>query len=369
MPMASQRPPRTNLISCLRLLGDVVLSLPLLDMIKTERPDDAVDYLVPAGMGDFLRCDPRVRRVIEHRRGGGPYLPRVLMRYHTAFGMNGSDRSVISVAAAGFRRRIAQVDPGLPLGERWKRLVLTHPVEMPSGKAVIKWTAHLAHAAGLRPTRCRATVHWTDAHADGVRRLLGQAGVSDGGCFVFHPFSRHPYKEWPMERVAEASDRIARAHGLRPIWTGSGSPRDRDLLRSAAERASVEPVLCPGTLDLNAVTCLIAGARLFVGVDTAITHLAATTGTPVIALFGPTPTCGWSPWNNDQPLDHDFPAQPGSFRNGHISVLQDADAYRHEHRPGMGTQQASSAMAAIGVEQVLAEAAHLLAAASVHSAA
>jgi ADP-heptose:LPS heptosyltransferase len=31
--------PRTALISCLRLLGDVVLSLPLVDMIKSEHPD------------------------------------------------------------------------------------------------------------------------------------------------------------------------------------------------------------------------------------------------------------------------------------------------------------------------------------------
>ena len=51
MPTVGERPPRTVLISCLRLLGDVVLSLPLLDMVKSQHPDCAVDYLVPAGMG------------------------------------------------------------------------------------------------------------------------------------------------------------------------------------------------------------------------------------------------------------------------------------------------------------------------------
>ena len=361
-------PPRTALISCLRLLGDIVLSLPLLDMIKTEHPDCSVDYLVPAGMGDFLKCDPRVRRVIEHRRGGQGYLPKIFMRYDWAFGMNGSDRSVISVAAAGFRRRLAQVDPGLPIGQRWKRVVLTHPTEMPGGKPVIKWTVHLARAAGLRPARCRATVHWTTHHAAAVDAFLAAGGVSGEGLLVFHPFSRHPYKEWDLGRVAEASDRLGERHGLRAIWTGSGSERDRGLLQAAAERARRRPLISAGALDLNAVTCLVSRARLFVGVDTAVTHMAATTGTPVIALFGPTPTCGWAPWNNDRPLDYDFPAAPGSFRNGHVSVLQHAETYLREHRPEhMDMGKPSEGMAAISVDDALSEADHLLAGASVHS--
>jgi heptosyltransferase-3 len=363
-----ERPPRTALISCLRLLGDVVLSLPLLDMLHQAHPGCAVDYLVPAGMGDFLRCDPRVRRVIEHRRGGPSYLRQILMRYDWAFGTNGSDRSVISVAAAGFRKRIAQVDPALPLQERWKRLALTHPTEMPGGKAVIKWTVHLARAAGLHPTRCRATVHWTPQHAERVTALLRES-EADAGHFVWHPFSRYPYKEWDLGRVAEASDHLAATHALRPIWTGSGSERDRSMLAEAAARCRHAPVLCAGSLNLNEVTCLIARARLFLGVDTAVTHLAATTGTPIVALFGPTPTRGWSPWNNEQPIDYDFPDEPGSFRNGHISVLQDAEAFRREHSWQMDMQRPTEGMAAITVDQVVREAGHQLAQRSVHSAA
>lgn len=368
MPERHGPPPRRVLISCLRLLGDVVLSLPLLDMVKTAHPACEVDYLVPAGMGDFLKCDPRIRRVIERMKGGPPYVPRILMRYDWAFGTNGSDRSVISVAAAGVRKRLAQVDPGLPLAQRWKRLVLTHPVEMPGGKPVIKWCVHLARAAGLAPTRCRATVHWTAPHAERVQALLGSGGIKAGGFFVFHPFSRYPYKEWSLDRVIEASDRLARTHGLRPIWTGSGSERDRDLLSQAASRAACTPITCAGTLDLNELACLIAQSRLFMGVDTAITHLAATTGVPLVALFGPTPTRGWSPWNNDSPLAYDFPDEPGSFRNGHISVLQDGEVFRREHTWTMDMQRPTEAMAAITVESVLHEADHLLGGRSVHFA-
>lgn len=359
--------PRTALISCLRLLGDVVLSLPLLDMIKSEHPSCEVDYLVPAGMGAFLRCDPRVRRVIEHQRGGGSYIPKILMKYDWSFGIDSSDRSVISVAASGFRKRVARLDAGQPLIRFWKPLVLTHPTRVPPGTPVIKRNLHLARSAGLHPTRCHASVHWTAQHEAQVAQLLRDAGIEAGGHFVVHPFSRHPYKEWDLSRVAEASDRIARGHGLRPVWTGSGSERDRTLLEQAAARAEVTPLVCAGTLDLNAVTCLIAGARLYIGVDTGISHFAATTGTPMVTLFGPTPTREWAPWNNGRSIDYDFPAEPGSFRNGHISVLQDGPTFLRDDSRFPAMHLPSNAMAAITVDRVVAEAEHQLTNASVHS--
>jgi len=38
------------------------------------------------------------------------------------------------------------------------------------------------------------------------------------------------------------------------------------------------------------------GARLYVGPDTSVTHLAAASGCPTIALFGPTDPRLWGPW-------------------------------------------------------------------------
>ncbi|MEZ5351513.1 MAG: glycosyltransferase family 9 protein [Bryobacteraceae bacterium] len=47
--------------------------------------------------------------------------------------------------------------------------------------------------------------------------------------------------------------------------------------------------------DLYDLACWLAGARLYLGNDSGITHLAAATGTPVLALFGPTDPRVWAP--------------------------------------------------------------------------
>ena len=170
--------------------------------------------------------------------------------------------------------------------------------------------------------------------------------------------------------MAAVSDDLLQTHGLRCVWTGSPDPTDRQKLDRGVACARHAPVLCAGDLPISAMHALLRHARVYVGVDTAITHVAAAAGTPCVALFGPTPTCYWSPWNNERAIDHAFPDEPGSFRNGHVSVLQDAETFRREHRwEGLATDKPSLGMAAIGVEQVMAEVAHQLTRSAVHSAA
>jgi ADP-heptose:LPS heptosyltransferase len=47
--------------------------------------------------------------------------------------------------------------------------------------------------------------------------------------------------------------------------------------------------------DLYELARWLAGARLYVGNDSGITHLAAAVGTPVLALFGPSDPGIWAP--------------------------------------------------------------------------
>jgi ADP-heptose:LPS heptosyltransferase len=47
--------------------------------------------------------------------------------------------------------------------------------------------------------------------------------------------------------------------------------------------------------NLYELACWLASARLYIGNDSGITHLAAAVGTPVLALFGPTDPDVWAP--------------------------------------------------------------------------
>ncbi len=52
-------------------------------------------------------------------------------------------------------------------------------------------------------------------------------------------------------------------------------------------------------LDLGELRSLVARARLFLGGDSGPAHIAATTATPMVVLFGPTTPTVWGPWRAD----------------------------------------------------------------------
>ncbi len=57
-------------------------------------------------------------------------------------------------------------------------------------------------------------------------------------------------------------------------------------------------VLSFSDLSLPEVTALAESARLFVGNDSGIAHIAAAVKTPTVVIFGSSNVAHWSPWTN-----------------------------------------------------------------------
>jgi heptosyltransferase-3 len=100
--------------------------------------------------------------------------------------------------------------------------------------------------------------------------------VSSDDFAVIHPFSGSSRKNWPMERFRELSLRFAY-----PVQWSAGPQEQLD----GAVRFE----------NLYELACWLATARVYIGNDSGITHLAAAVGTPVVAIFGPTDPAIWAP--------------------------------------------------------------------------
>jgi heptosyltransferase III len=96
---------------------------------------------------------------------------------------------------------------------------------------------------------------------------------------VIHPFSGGRRKNWPLEKFRSVARGLERSIEVR--WC------------AGAEDPPFEGAVC--IHDLYELACWLAKARLYIGNDSGITHLAAAVGTPVLALFGPTDPAVWAP--------------------------------------------------------------------------
>jgi heptosyltransferase-3 len=328
-----QRPPPASiLIVNIRLIGDVVLSTPLLDLFASAYPDAKIDFLVNRGTGEFLEADPRIRQVYYSekwqkggRSGSNGYLRSLFRKYDLAVCLNKSDRACLAAVVAGRQTRIGYYDPGKALGKWWRQLLLSRAMEYREDLHVVLHCREIAETLGLPVDRLPVRLYWNDQDHAVVSTLLASHGGREKYA-VIHPFARWRYKYWDIERFIELSDLVTERHGLTPVWTSSPDPEEVRLLVEAAARCTHRPVVIPGTLTLNQMTCLIDRAVLYLGLDTAISHIAASTGIPMVALYGPTEMWRWHPWDNQSSIP-DYVAVDTSrsiFRSGNIVAMQAA---------------------------------------------
>jgi heptosyltransferase III len=100
--------------------------------------------------------------------------------------------------------------------------------------------------------------------------------VEPAAFVAIHPFSGSAKKNWPLERFRELAHRLDA-----PVrWCAGPEEPLEDAVRFA---------------NLYHLACWLRSARLYIGNDSGITHLAAAVGTPVVALFGPTDPAIWAP--------------------------------------------------------------------------
>jgi heptosyltransferase-3 len=93
---------------------------------------------------------------------------------------------------------------------------------------------------------------------------------------VIHPFASNLQKRWPLEKFREVAGLLKM-----PVrWCAGPNEQLPDAVRID---------------DLYELACWLSRARVYIGNDSGISHLAAAVGTPTIVLFGPTDPAVWAP--------------------------------------------------------------------------
>jgi ADP-heptose:LPS heptosyltransferase len=161
------------------------------------------------------------------------------------------------------------------------------------------------------------------------------------GVSIVHPGAKAAQRRWPVNRFAAVAGELV-AHGHRVVVTGA--PAERGIAEQVATRAGLpaDTVLAGGT-NLTELAALVAHARILVSGDTGIGHLATAYATPSVLLFGPVAPTQWGP-----------PANRPWHRALWTGPVDSADVGATSVSPAPGKPH--QALAALGVEQVLAAA-------------
>lgn len=289
------RAPASVLVICTRRIGDVLLATPAVRSLRRAYPEAAIDFLVFEGTQGVVAGNPDLRTVLtvperpaafEHLR----FLRKIWRRYDLAVSLLAGDRPALYAWAAG-RHRVGTLETGRK--SRWKRSLLHAWVPFDNLRThTVVMNLRVVEQLGIE-TDPTPVVSWPLQAEEAARAALAEF---DGRPFaVLHVTPKFPYKSWNREgwlRLAEALT----GKGLRVALAGGASVAEQEYSEALLARMPGEVVNLAGRMDLGSLACLLSRAALYVGTDTAVTHMAAALGVPTVALFGPSNPVKWGPW-------------------------------------------------------------------------
>lgn len=303
------------LIVCCRYIGDVLVTTPLALSIKTAQPDALVDYLVFEGTEGILAKNPYVRTVhtIPNKKASVGKLLELHRQYDVAIAAYPSDRTVVAAAIAG-RRSFGLIDGWRK--DWWKALLLTYHNVVYDQIHVVSNMLMPLRMLGIHPVP--RVVAGYDEHdlAFARCRIAGQRYV------ILHPYSMKEYKYWAAEKWAALSDMICEQTNCTALFTRIPDPVGDAYLEEIRSFSSKRVEDIGEVCSFSQLAAVISESAAFVGVDTAVTHLAAAVGTPTVAILGPSLTRYWAPWPNGCLNQSVYAEGNGIQRNGYVTVVQ-----------------------------------------------
>lgn len=265
-------------------LGDTVLTTPLIARLAERGPVDVV--VTPAAAG-LLANNPSIRELVVYDKrgrdrgvGGFARVARRLRsrRYDAAYLAQGSLRSGALALAAGVRRRVGFAT------STGRVLYTTRVAVAPGSHHVVK----LVRLGGDDPPRGALQPRLFPGHAEkaSVATLLGDEARP---LVALAPGSVWATKRWP--HYAELAALLAADARIAIVGGSDDAPLAREIVTRV-----------PGAIDATGRLSLLGSAELIrraavvVTNDSAPLHLASATGTPTVAIFGPTvPAFGFGP--------------------------------------------------------------------------
>jgi heptosyltransferase-3 len=109
---------------------------------------------------------------------------------------------------------------------------------------------------------------------------------------VIHPAAAFATKQWAADKFGHLAEDL-RSKGLAVIAITTANERP---IIDEMNKNTATPVGAFTDLTLPEITALLARARVFIGNDSGIAHIAAAVKTPSVVIFGSSNTAHWRPW-------------------------------------------------------------------------
>ena len=301
------------LIVKLSSIGDVVHTLPALAAIRRALPEAEIAWTVERSAAEILRENRLIDHLIEIdtrslRRGGGKVVEEILidasrqlrkLRQHEfdiALDFQGLLKSASIIKLAKAKKRIGFSKENLR--EPASRFLLTETVEVEKQTHIIRKNLTLAQRAlnmSVPENDFEFPIFTDENHRQEAENIIERTSENYA---ILNPAGGWTTKLWAAEKFGALADKLWEENNLPSIVTTA--PNEIELANQIL-RHSHSGKVALAQPSLKGFYELAKRARIYIGGDTAPTHLAAAANAPIVGIFGPTE---W--WRNGSPNADDI---------------------------------------------------------------
>ncbi|MGD2124490.1 MAG: lipopolysaccharide heptosyltransferase II [Desulfobacteraceae bacterium] len=334
---------KSILIIKLSAIGDVVHTLPLLEVLRKNFPDARIDWLVEEEASQIIEGHEALNHLIVSQRkswqkkllrpGGQVSALKEIRRflkelrseaYDLVIDLQGLFKSGLLTGLSRGRRKI-----GFTFGREGSSLFLTEkPLAVNIDQHAIDRYMKAVEYLNCSKDSWKGHIPIRPSDKQPIDRHLDENGLSGKGLVAINPMARWKTKLWEPQRFAALADRIQKELSCKVVFTGSG--HDRLAIDRIISYMKERPLNLAGKTGLRELAYLYSACPIAITTDTGPMHIAAAMGTSVVALFGPTAPQRTGPYGKGhQVIREDIECSPCfKKRCGHMTCMKEITVER-----------------------------------------
>jgi heptosyltransferase I len=269
----------------LRLLGDIVFTIPTVQLFNQEFPDTYIYYIVEEKFREIGELLPAIHKLIV--------IPRKMrlrqmwsfrneirsIGFDTVIDLHSGPKSAQLTWLTGASRRIGYRTPN----RNW---AYTHHVPRQFGDGYTHSVfnqARLLEPLGIQVNREILTPYPGITIDENLLRPHAKEAAQLEKKIILHVGAGNDFRDWGFENFSLLTEQL-KSEGFNVCLMGHGS-KEQEKAARLAQLHEIHDFT--GRLTIAESFHLISNSLVYMGADSGPLHLASLTSTPIVALYGP----------------------------------------------------------------------------------
>jgi heptosyltransferase III len=300
-------------------IGDVILTLPLVHVIKKYYPDAHITVLIKEYTSALFRNHPQIDNILYYDVDGEKLsvidLLKSIRKNHFDIVFHAHPRPRLA-----FITWIAGIPTRVGTGYRWYSLFFNRKIfehRKDGNHHELEYNLHLLRAIGLEvdDKGYQPFLPIQSLDRERVNKLLEENGIDKNDkLIILHPGSKGSSRDWSPENFGLLGNHLSHLPGVKIVVSGGSG--EQNLVNQVKGMVGTNCIALCDKFSLSEFGAFAERASLFISNSTGPIHVAAAVGTFVVGFYPQIPHLSamrWGPYTSrkkiftpqDKPLDCD----------------------------------------------------------------